>query len=215
MVVDGLHSTRPIEFEVVSPDDAERHVRRPDLREGRQRPAHARAVPRRRGLPRRHPPLPDARTPTPTPSPPTCGTRSRRPRASRSREHHGHLDPPGRPPPRPRRRRARRPAALLLRPARPVRRPSARRGRSPCSPDRSAATAVEAAILVAEPRSPSSRAPCSTPGGWGTYRTAYGPDAELAPDRRGHRRRSAPLERFSLVADTWAAVQAGQSELPG
>ena len=43
--VDSLSSTRPIEFEVVSPR-RRGDVRRPDLREGRGRPAHARAVPR-------------------------------------------------------------------------------------------------------------------------------------------------------------------------
>ena len=59
------------------------HVRRPHLREGRRGRAHARAVPGRGRVPRRHPPLPRAPTPTPTPRPPTCGTRSRRPPASR------------------------------------------------------------------------------------------------------------------------------------
>ena len=46
LAVDGLHATRPIEYPVASPDRRRRHVRRPHLREGRQRAAHARALPR-------------------------------------------------------------------------------------------------------------------------------------------------------------------------
>ncbi len=49
-------STRPVEYEVVSPADADGHVRRAHLREGRCPAAHARAVPGRGALPRRHPP---------------------------------------------------------------------------------------------------------------------------------------------------------------
>ncbi len=52
------------------------HVRRPHLPEGRQRAAHARAVPRARRLPRGDPRLPRPPTPTATPRPPTCGTPS-------------------------------------------------------------------------------------------------------------------------------------------
>ena len=50
-------------------------------------------------------------------------------------------------------------------------------------------------------------------GGWGTYRTAYGP-AELEAIASSLSS-LAPLERFTLLADTWAAVLAGQSDLPG
>jgi puromycin-sensitive aminopeptidase len=48
-------------------------------------------------------------------------------------------------------------------------------------------------------------------GGWGTYRTSYGAaeTAEVAAAIRT----LAPLERFSLIADGWAAVQAGQGGL--
>jgi puromycin-sensitive aminopeptidase len=45
-------------------------------------------------------------------------------------------------------------------------------------------------------------------GGWGTYRTAYGP-SELAAVAAKIRDLQ-PLERFTLIADTWAATQAGQ-----
>ena len=55
---DSLASTRPVEFEVVSPDGRRRHVRRAHLREGRRAAAHAGAVPRRGAVPGRHPPLP-------------------------------------------------------------------------------------------------------------------------------------------------------------
>ena len=48
-------------------------------------------------------------------------------------------------------------------------------------------------------------------GGTGTYRTSYGP-VELA-GVAGAINELAPLERFTLVADTWAAVQAGHSEV--
>ena len=54
---DALATTRPIEFEVVSPGRGRGDVRRPHLREGRGGRPHARAVPRRGPLPRRHPPL--------------------------------------------------------------------------------------------------------------------------------------------------------------
>ena len=48
MQVDALHSTRPIEYEVLSPDDTHGDVRRAHVRKGRLGAAHARAVPRRR-----------------------------------------------------------------------------------------------------------------------------------------------------------------------
>ena len=84
MRIDGLHSTRPIEYEVVSPDDSRWHVRLPHLREGRRRScgcSSSTSAPTvyRDGI--RH--YLQAATPTPTPSPPTCGTRSRRSPASR------------------------------------------------------------------------------------------------------------------------------------
>jgi len=50
-------------------------------------------------------------------------------------------------------------------------------------------------------------------GGWGTYRTAYG-TSELAAITSSLGT-LAPLERFTLIADTWAAVLAGQSDLAG
>ena len=48
-------------------------------------------------------------------------------------------------------------------------------------------------------------------GGWGTYRTSYGPSelAQIAAVLQD----LAPLERFTLIADTWAAVQAGHSSV--
>ena len=60
-----------------------RHVRRAHLPEGWLGPAHARAVPRCRRPSATASATTCASTATPTPSPPTCGTRSRRPRASR------------------------------------------------------------------------------------------------------------------------------------
>ena len=56
--VDSLDSTRTVEFEVRSPADCRRHVRRPHVPEGWRAAAHARAVPRRGSLPRRCQPLP-------------------------------------------------------------------------------------------------------------------------------------------------------------
>ncbi len=50
-------------------------------------------------------------------------------------------------------------------------------------------------------------------GGWGTYRTAYG--ATELEAIASSLSTLAPLERFTLLADTWAAVLAGQSELSG
>ena len=51
MAVDGLHTTRPVEFHVGRPEEAAGHVRRPHLPEGRQRAPHARAVHRAGRLP--------------------------------------------------------------------------------------------------------------------------------------------------------------------
>ena len=93
-----LHSTRPIEYEVVSPDDAERHVRRPHLREGRRGPAHARAVPRATRSSATASATTCATTLRQHRDRPTCGTRSRRSRGQPVRDDDGHLDPPGRPP---------------------------------------------------------------------------------------------------------------------
>ena len=75
----GRSSTR-----CVSPDEADGDVRRPHLREGRRGAAHARAVPRRGRLPRRHPPLPARPRVREHRDQPTSGTRSRRRPASRS-----------------------------------------------------------------------------------------------------------------------------------
>ena len=47
-------------------------------------------------------------------------------------------------------------------------------------------------------------------GGWGVYRTSYGA-AELA-EITGHLPLLAPLERATLVADTWAATLAGRQD---
>jgi len=65
--------------------------------------------------------------------------------------------------------------------------------------------ATSAAIL----EGPTSIAPGTlvNAGGWGTYRTAYG-SQELA-QVAAHLRSLEPLERFTLIADTWAAAQAG------
>ena len=48
LAIDSLHSTRPIEYEVVLPRRRRGHVRPAHLREGRLGAAHARAVPRAR-----------------------------------------------------------------------------------------------------------------------------------------------------------------------
>ena len=56
--LDGLHTTRPIEFPVRHARRGRLDVRRPHLREGRQPAADARALPRHGTLPRRRAPLP-------------------------------------------------------------------------------------------------------------------------------------------------------------
>jgi puromycin-sensitive aminopeptidase len=73
-------------------------------------------------------------------------------------------------------------------------------------------SAVEAAILAETPVAIEPGTLLNA-GGWGTYRTAYGPEA-LGPIAAAIGS-LAPLERFCLIADTWAAVQAGQSDLGG
>ena len=80
---DALESTRPIEYPVALAARRRGHVRRPDLREGRRCPAHARAVPRRRRVPCGRRARTCRSTRTGTPRPPICGTRSRPRRASR------------------------------------------------------------------------------------------------------------------------------------
>ena len=55
---DALATTRPIEFPVHSPADAEGMFDVAHVPEGLRRRPHARAVPRRGRVPRRHPPLP-------------------------------------------------------------------------------------------------------------------------------------------------------------
>ncbi len=76
--IDSLASTRSVEFPVEAPADCDGHVRRAHLPEGWLAAAHARAVPRRGGVPPGRQPLPRQRTSTATPRPATCGTRSRR-----------------------------------------------------------------------------------------------------------------------------------------
>ena len=80
--IDGLHSTRPIEYEVVSPDDTRGMFDVLTYEKGGCGAAHARAVPRRRDLPRRHPPLPAQAQLRQHRARPTSGTRSRRSPAS-------------------------------------------------------------------------------------------------------------------------------------
>ena len=58
LALDGLHTTRPIEFPVRHARRGRLDVRRPHLREGRQPSSDARAVPRHGTLPRRRPPVP-------------------------------------------------------------------------------------------------------------------------------------------------------------
>ncbi|HVX21463.1 MAG TPA: M1 family metallopeptidase [Acidimicrobiales bacterium] len=50
-------------------------------------------------------------------------------------------------------------------------------------------------------------------GGWGVYRVGYGPDGLTA--LAGRLADLDPLERFNLFADTWALVLAGQGDLDG
>ena len=99
------------------------HVRRPHLREGRRRPAHARAVPRRGPLPRRHPPLP-----APTHAYGNTETTDlwdaiEEVVGRAGAPDHGHLDLPGRPPRRRRRARRRRRRCACARSASGCRRP--------------------------------------------------------------------------------------------
>ena len=83
MKVDGLQLDTADRDHRRAPRRGRRDVRRADLRKGRVDRAHARAVPRRREVPRRPAALHEDATRTGTPRPPTCGTRSRKRAASR------------------------------------------------------------------------------------------------------------------------------------
>ena len=83
LATDGLRSTRPVEFAVGRPEEAEAMFDVLTYQKGGGRPADARAVPRPGDVPQGHQPLPDRSTPTPTPRPATCGMPSRPSRASR------------------------------------------------------------------------------------------------------------------------------------
>ena len=77
MQVDGLKSTRPIEFPVEKPEEAAGMFDVLDLRKRRVGAAHARAISRRRGVSRRHPTLFAGACSTPMPRPPIFGMRWR------------------------------------------------------------------------------------------------------------------------------------------
>ncbi len=163
---------------------------------GGERPAHARAVPRRHGLPGRRAPLPAPPTPTPTRSRPTCGTPSRR-RAAAGARGHGLVDPPGRPPG----GRARDGSSLTQGPfsygaggGRRARSASAGRCRSSCAPS---AAAPPRRLLLEAASGPGARRsasrPWSTPaGGASTGSPTAEHLAALAADLGALRRSSGP-----------------------
>ena len=76
---DSLASTRPVEFPVHAPDRCRRHVRRPDVPEGRCAAAHARSSTWARRSSAAASPSTCAPTRTATPRPATSGTRSSAP----------------------------------------------------------------------------------------------------------------------------------------
>ena len=77
LAIDGLHTTRPIEYPVGSARGGGRDVRRAHLPEGWQRAAHAGAVPRPGGVPRRGASLSDRPRLRQHRHRRTCGTPSR------------------------------------------------------------------------------------------------------------------------------------------
>ena len=144
-------------------------VRRPHLREGLRRAAHARAVHRARGLPRRRAHLPQgARLRQHGDRRPVGRARRRQRRAGARR--HGHLHPPGRPPAglaARRHRSTQQPFAYGPPPGGDRRRPSATRGRCrwPCAPCPSRAGPARPGALPG-PRRRAGAARGGGRGGW-------------------------------------------------
>ena len=213
--IDALETTRPIEYEVRSPDDARADVRHPHVREGR---AVLRMLEQWLGADRFRDGIRRylARTPTGTPRRTTCGTPSRRRPASRS----GGRWTPGsssRATARSLRRSRRRPRpvhAAPLPPVQPGRRhdvAGAADGATgePASEERLDRILIEAdgaelgllatdAVVVANAGSAS------------FVRVFY--DDELRSRVVGSAMEVlSPIERYGLVDDAWAAVVAGQA----
>ena len=217
MVTDGLASTRPIEYEVVSPDDAEGMFDVLTYQKGGAVLRMLETVPRRRTLPRRHPALPRP--------PPLRQHRDHRPvgrdRGGQRRAgpgDHGQLDLPGRSPGRlgvvERARRACCKQQRFRYTARPGRRRPAVAG-----PGTAAAGLGPARSGAAErtPRRRSASAarapPSSTPAAGAC--TGRGTRRRCSPTCIAHLDDLDALERFNLVSDTWAEVLAGQVGVDG
>ena len=222
--VDGLHSTRPIEFPVGRPARGRRDVRRPHLREGRGRPAHARAVPRpgrlsrgrarvsapsrlrqrgdRRSLGRagtrlrRGHPGPDGRVDLPprlsrssaraSRAANSCSTSSAsRTCPSRSRACPAARGPGGRPR-----------SALARAGAGPPETASARRGSSACS----SPSARHGSRCRARSRQSWSTRAATASIACATAATSWTGSLRRLPEGL------APIERFNLVGDAWAAT---------
>ena len=112
--IDGLHSTRPIEYEVVSPDDTAGHVRLLTYEKGAAVLRMLEQYLGCRDLPRRHPPLPAQPQLRQHGHDRPVGRPRRGLRRAGARRHE-HLDPPGRLPARHPERRPDHPGPLRLR----------------------------------------------------------------------------------------------------
>ncbi len=133
------------------------------------------------------------------------------------RDDHGHLDRPGRLPPGPGGRRRqpspRHPFSYSGDPGGAI---GSRTGRCRCSSARSTPPTTDAVPVLA--RRPAGDAPAGTAddrlvnaGGSGFYRVAY--PAATVDRLAGSLGDLAPLERYNLVSDTWAATLSGQGPL--
>ena len=84
MATDSLHSTRPVEYPVGPPEEAEGMFDVLTYQKGGRVLRMLEQYLGRRALPRRRSAATSSATPTATPRPPTCGTPSNRPAANRS-----------------------------------------------------------------------------------------------------------------------------------
>ncbi len=215
LAVDGLHSTRPIEYPVGSPEDADGMFDVLTYQKGGSVLRMLEQYLGRRGLPRRRPPLPRG------PRLRQHGDRGPLGRARVGERQagpvgHGHLDPPGRPPG----RLGRAASTLTQEPfaygsrSRPTSAIGERwRCRCSCAPlerRRDPSGSCSRRRRPPQPAVPGHLV--VNAGGWGVYRVALRRRA-TSSTWAGTWASSAALERANLFGDTWALVLAGHAPL--
>ena len=219
LAVDALHQTRPIEYPVGPPKEAEGMFDVLTYEKGcgvlRMLEQHI----GRRRLPGRRAHVPQGARLCEHGDERPVGRARRRQRCTGARRH-GHVHPPGRAPARVAARRRAEPAAVLAGTG-PRRRHLVHRegvagaGGRPCAAGRrTARRAGPPSGARCRPRTRrGGRAGLAVvnAGGWGMFRVGYETGHRLA--LAGHLPELTPLERSNLLADTWATTLAGLTEL--